>query len=202
MNAVATYFSIGFHHIVNWTALDHILFIVALSLRYKFSDWVKLLILITAFTIGHTTTLALVVFNLFSMDRAWIEFLIPVTIAVMAVSNFFVKKFTFNSKFPFIYFVALIFGFIHGLGFSNDLKNLISNGHNIIIKLLAANFGIEAGQICFVIGVLLVTFIVTAILRINRRDYLLFISAGIFALAVEMAVERIPHSLLLHSIHF
>jgi hypothetical protein len=168
------------------------LFIVALSLRYQFADWKKLLILITAFTIGHTTTLALVVFNLFHMSKTWIEFLIPITIAVTAISNFFVRKFTFRSKFPLIYFFALVFGLIHGLGFSNDLKSLIGNGNGVIIKLLAANVGIEAGQICFVLGILLITAIATGLLRINRRDYLLFVSSGIFALAAEMAVERIP----------
>jgi hypothetical protein len=192
MDAIKIYFEIGFAHIVNWTALDHILFIVALSLRYQFADWKKLLILITAFTIGHTTTLALVVFNLFHMSKTWIEFLIPITIAVTAISNFFVRKFTFRSKFPLIYFFALVFGLIHGLGFSNDLKSLIGNGNGVIIKLLAANVGIEAGQICFVLGILLITAIATGLLRINRRDYLLFVSSGIFALAAEMAVERIP----------
>ena len=192
MDAIKIYFEIGFAHIVNWTALDHILFIVALSLRYQFGDWKKLLILITAFTIGHTTTLALVVFNVLHLSKAWIEFCIPVTIALTAVSNFFVKKFTFKSKFPLIYFVALFFGLIHGLGFSNDLKSLIGNGTGVIIKLLSANIGIEAGQMCFVMGMLIITAITTGIFKVNRREYLLFVSSGIFALALEMAVERIP----------
>ncbi len=192
MDAIKIYFDIGFAHIVNWTALDHILFIVALSLRYQFADWKKLLVLITAFTIGHTTTLALVVFNVVHLAKAWIEFLIPITIAITALSNFFVKKFTFKSKFPLIYFFALIFGLIHGLGFSNDLKSLIGNGDGVIIKLLSANIGIEAGQICFVIGILCITFGAINIFKINRREYLLFVSSGIFALAIEMAAERIP----------
>ena len=166
MDAIKIYFEIGFAHIVNWTALDHILFIVALSLRYQFGDWKKLLILITAFTIGHTTTLALVVFNVLHLSKAWIEFCIPVTIALTAVSNFFVKKFTFKSKFPLIYFVALFFGLIHGLGFSNDLKSLIGNGTGVIIKLLSANIGIEAGQMCFVMGMLIITAITTGILKL------------------------------------
>ncbi len=192
MDAIKIYFDIGFAHIVNWTALDHILFIVALSLRYQFADWKKLIVLITAFTIGHTTTLALVVFNVVHLAKGWIEFLIPVTIAITALSNFFVKKFTFKSKFPLIYFFALIFGLIHGLGFSNDLKSLIGNGDGVIIKLLSANIGIEAGQICFVIGILCITFAAINIFKINRREYLLFVSSGIFALAIEMAAERIP----------
>lgn len=192
MDAIKIYYEIGFSHIVNWTALDHILFIIALSLRYQFGDWKKLLVLITAFTVGHTTTLALVVFNVLHLSKGWIEFLIPITIAITAVSNFFVKKFTFKSKFPLIYFFALIFGFIHGLGFSNDLKSLIGNGHGVVVKLLSANIGIECGQICFVFCILIITAIATQLFKINRREYLLFLSSGIFALAVQMAVERIP----------
>lgn len=192
MDAIKIYFEIGFSHIVNWTALDHILFIVALSLRYQFSDWKKLLVLITAFTIGHTTTLALVVFNVMHVSKLWIEFLIPVTIAITAISNFFVKKFIFKAKFSAIYFFALIFGLVHGLGFSNDLKSLIGNGDGVIIKLFSANFGIEVGQIGFVFCVLIITTIATQLFKINRREYLLFLSSGIFALAIEMAAERIP----------
>ena len=192
MDAIKIYFEIGYAHIVNWTALDHILFIVSLSLRYQFSDWKKLLVLITAFTIGHTTTLTLVVFNVLHLSKAWIEFLIPITIAITAVSNFFVKKFTFKSKFPIIYFFALIFGLVHGLGFSNDLKSLIGNGDGVIVKLLSANIGIECGQISFVICILIITAIATQLFKINRREYLLFFSSGIFALAIQMAVERIP----------
>lgn len=100
---ISIYFQIGCKHILNLGALDHILFIIALALRYSFADWKKLLVLITAFTIGHTTTLALVVFNILHMSKNWIEFLIPVTILSTAISNLFVKKFTFKSKLPFIY---------------------------------------------------------------------------------------------------
>jgi len=105
MNEISIYFQIGFNHIDNTKALDHILFIIALCLRYQFSDWKKLLVLITAFTIGHTITLALVVFNLVHFAKNWIEFLIPVTIIITAFSNLFVKKFSFNAKFPAIYFL-------------------------------------------------------------------------------------------------
>lgn len=192
MNELQIYFQIGYHHIVNPSALDHILFIIALSLRYQVSDWKKLLILITAFTIGHTVTLALSVFNILDISRKWIEFLIPITILLTSLSNLFVKKFTFKAKFPAIYFFALFFGLIHGLGFSNDLKSLIGSGNHLVLKLLAANVGIEAGQLLFVTAILLFTFLLINLMKVNRREYLLFISAGIFALAVQMAWERIP----------
>ncbi|MDE3234633.1 MAG: HupE/UreJ family protein [Bacteroidota bacterium] len=195
MDNFSIYFQIGFHHILNKGALDHILFIIALSLRYQFSDWKKVLVLITAFTIGHTTTLALVVFNVLHLSKVWIEFLIPVTILVTAFSNLFVKKFSFKSKFPLIYFFALFFGLIHGLGFSNDLKSLIAGEGHVVIKLIAANIGIEAGQLVFVTAVLFVSAIVVSLFRVARREYVLFVSAGIFALALEMALERLPFTL-------
>jgi hypothetical protein len=175
---------------MNWGALDHILFIIALSLRYQFRDWKKVFILVTAFTIGHTITLTLAVFNVMDISRRWIEFLIPLTIAATALSNVFVKKFVYKSKFPLIYFFALFFGLIHGLGFSNYLKSVISGESGVFIKLLSANIGIEAAQLIFVTGILIVSFICLNVLKFSRREYILFVSGGIFALALQMTIER------------
>ncbi|MEK7200497.1 MAG: HupE/UreJ family protein [Bacteroidota bacterium] len=170
--------------------IDHILFVAALCIRYQFIDWRKILILVTAFTIGHSITLALSVFNIVDYSVKWIEFLIPVTIVITAISNLFVKKFVFKSKFPFIYFLALFFGLVHGLGFSNYLKSLLGTERNIVWQLLAFNVGLEVGQLLIVTGVLLISFIFVNILKFNRREYLLAVTAGIFALALQMAIDR------------
>lgn len=192
MNNFQIYFELGFRHIANWGALDHILFMAALALRYQFADWKKLLILVTAFTIGHTITLALAVFNLVNFSRAWIEFLIPLTIVITAFSNLFVKKFVYKSKFPAIYFFALFFGLIHGLGFSNDLKSIIGNGSGVFIKLLSANIGIEVAQIMFVTLALVIGFICFTIFKFSRREYILFTSGAIFGIALQMTLTRLP----------
>ncbi len=192
MNDFWLYFQIGFHHIADIRGIDHILFIVALCIRYQFSDWRKLLILVTAFTIGHSITLALSVFDLLNYSMSWIEFLIPVTIVLTAFSNVFVKKFVFKAKFPLIYFLALFFGLIHGLGFSNYLKSLLGKGESVIGQLLAFNLGLEAGQILIVLIILLITLIFVNLFKVNRREYLLFISAIAFALALQMAFDRFP----------
>jgi hypothetical protein len=192
MNDFKLYFEIGYKHIADLSGLDHILFVMALCLRYQFADWRKLLILVTAFTIGHSITLALSVFNVVNYSMKWIEFLIPVTIVITAVSNLFVKKFVFKSKFPLIYFLALIFGLIHGLGFSSYLKSLLGSEKNVVWQLLAFNVGLEAGQILIVTAVLLISFIFVTILKCNRREYLLYATGGIFAIALQMAIERIP----------
>lgn len=190
MNDFGLYFEIGYRHIADLRGIDHILFVAALCIRYQFEDWRKILILVTAFTIGHSITLALSVFNLVQYSVKWIEFLIPVTIVITAVSNVFVKKFVFRSRFPLIYFLALFFGLVHGLGFSSYLKSLLGTEHNVVWQLLAFNVGLEAGQLLIVSVILLISFISVHILKVNRREYLLAISAGIFALALQMAVDR------------
>ncbi len=192
MNDFGLYFEIGYKHIADLRGIDHILFVMALCLRYQFKDWRKILVLITAFTIGHSITLALSVFNLVQYSVKWIEFLIPVTIVITAISNLFVKKFAFKSKFPIIYFFALFFGLVHGLGFSSYLKSLLGSNHNVVAQLLAFNLGLEAGQLLIVGFVLLISFIFVSILNCSRREYLLYISGGIFALALQMAITRIP----------
>lgn len=192
MDQFIVYFETGFQHIADLKGIDHILFVIALCIRYQFSDWKKLLILITSFTIGHSITLALSVFNVVNYSVAWIEFLIPVTIVITALSNLFVTKFTFKSKFPLIYFFALFFGLIHGLGFSNYLKSMLGKDETIIGQLLAFNLGLEAGQIIIVLAILLISFIFVQLLKWNRREFLLFITGGVFAVALLMALERIP----------
>jgi len=186
------FFQMGYEHISDLNGIDHILFVAALCIRYQFADWKKLLWLVTAFTLGHSITLALSVFNIVNYSVNWIEFLIPVTIVITAISNVFVKKFVYKAKFPLIYFFAAFFGLIHGLGFSNYLKSLLSKEGNIIPELLAFNLGLEAGQLVIVLAILIISLIFVQLFKINRREYLLYVSGGIFAIALQMAIERLP----------
>lgn len=192
MDQFSLYFKLGFDHIADLRGIDHILFVAALCIRYQFADWKKLLLLITAFTIGHSITLALSVFNIVNYSMAWIEFLIPVTIVITAISNVFVTKFVFKSRFPLIYFFALFFGLIHGLGFSNYLKSILGRDESIIWQLFAFNIGLEAGQIVIVLAILLISFIFVNLFKWNRREFLLFVTGGVFAVALQMALERLP----------
>ena len=187
------YTQIGFNHIANLSGMDHILFVAALCIRYQLSDWKKWLILVTAFTIGHSVTLVLSVFNYLDFSTNWIEFLIPVTILITSISNMFVKKFSFNTKFPVIYFFALFFGLVHGLGFSFYLKSLLGMQQNIAPALLAFNLGLEIGQILIVMAILVISFIFVTLLKSTRRDFILIVSGGILALSLQMAIERYFH---------
>ena len=151
-----------------------------------------MLVLVTAFTIGHSITLALSVLNYINISVKWVEFLIPVTIFITALSNVWQKEFQFKTKFPLIYFFALFFGLIHGLGFSTYLKSLLGKETNIVGELLAFNLGLEFGQILIVAVVLAISWICITLLKFSRREYLLFLSGAIFGLALMMAIERFP----------
>lgn len=182
----------GVSHITDLTGIDHILFITVLCIRYTFHDWKKILVLVTAFTIGHSVTLILSTLQVINFPTALTEFFIALTILVTAVSNCFVKDFSFKTKYPVIYFFALFFGLIHGLGFSTLLKNMLGTDQNIVWQLLSFNLGIEAGQLIIVACILTCTFIFLNIFRLKRREYILFVSGGIAALSIEMAVQRFP----------
>ena len=186
------YCSLGFEHIADLNGYDHIIFVLALCLRYTFGDWKKILILVTAFTIGHSITLALSTLNYINVSAAWIEFLIPVTIVFTALSNIREKEFRFRTRFPPIYFLALFFGLIHGLGFSNYLKSLLGRDSNIVPQLLAFNIGLEVGQLLIVACVLIVSLICIRLLNFPRREYLLYGSGAVFGIALIMALERFP----------
>lgn len=189
MQNFGLYFELGCGHILSWQAYDHILFLVALCGIYLLTDWQKVLILVTAFTIGHAITLALSVLNFVMLPTKWIEFLIPLTIVITAAVNI-ARKRNFNNKVNLSYIFALFFGLIHGLGFSNYLKSLLGKKNNIIPELLAFNIGLETGQIITVLIVLLISFIVVNVFRKQKREWQLFLSSAIFGIGVMKAIER------------
>lgn len=191
MNNFTLFFPLGIGHIVSLSALDHILFITALCLRYQWRDWKKLLVLVTAFTIGHSLTLTLSTLNIINLPTALTEFFIAVTILFTSINNLYMRSFQFNQKYPLIYFYAMVFGLIHGLGFSTLLKNMLGKNENIIGQLLSFNLGIEAGQL-FIVAIILLLSFIFGVLKFNRRDYVVFVSGGIAALAIEMMIERFP----------
>jgi len=192
MSDFTIFFPIGIEHITDLNGLDHILFITALCLRYMISDWKKLLMLVTAFTIGHSITLALSTLNIISISRNWTEFFIAITILITAFNNCFLKDFTFKTKYPTIYFFALFFGLIHGLGFSSLLKSMLGKDQSIVVQLLAFNLGLGVGQLIIVASILIISFVLVNVFKVNRKFYLFFVSGGIAALALEMAIERVP----------
>ena len=191
MQDFSFYFKIGWRHIISWNALDHLLFIAALSAIYLLTDWKQVLILVTAFTIGHSLTLILSVFDIIRFNSRWVEFLIPCTIVVTAITNLFQKKFTPKSI-RINYFLALSFGLIHGMGFANALRIMLAKDQSFGWDLLGFNLGLEAGQIAVVISLLLAAAIILGLFKVNRREWVIFLSAAVFSVALQMAFQRIP----------
>lgn len=190
MSEFFLYLELGFDHILDVSGYDHIIFIVALCAVYVLRDWKKLLILITAFTIGHSLTLALATLGLINIRTVVIEFLIPVTIFITAVGNLFKKERTYYpAKIQTNYFLALFFGLIHGLGFSNYLRALLGKDSSIISQLLAFNIGLELGQIIIVAVFMVISFILVDLFGVKRRDWQLIISSAVAGIALMLMIE-------------
>ncbi len=185
------YFEIGWEHIISQNALDHQLFIAAIAAIYLLKDWKQVLILVTAFTIGHSVTLALSVFDVIRFNSSWVEFLIPCTIIITAGSNLFQKKFTPKSI-RINYFLALAFGLIHGMGFANSIRFMLASDQSVGWGLFGFNVGLEVGQIVVVVVLLLLAYLIINIFRVNRREWVIFLSAAVFSIALKMALERLP----------
>ena len=183
MQEFKTWFEIGFDHIINYQALDHILFIVALTVIYDIKMIKKIVILITAFTIGHSLTLILSTLNLIQYDQKIIEFAIPLTIAITAINNIRKRNQALLGGGNLNYYLALFFGLIHGLGFSNYLKALLI-GDNILLELFSFNIGVEIGQIVIVLLFLFVGFVFSKIFFSKRNEWILFVSSLILGISL------------------
>lgn len=193
MNEFWFYFNIGLEHVLDWQAYDHILFLIALTVPYVFKDWARVLLMVTLFTIGHSLSLILSVYDVILVNNALIEFLIPVTISVTALYNVFTAgKASKKDKLSLLLFLALFFGLIHGLGFSSFFKVLTANISNKAMPLLEFALGIEAAQIIIVFIVLLISFIVQMIFRFSRRDWMMIISSIILGMVIPMLIDSWP----------
>lgn len=190
MDTFTLFFEIGMKHILDVHGSDHILFVIALTAIYTMSDWKKVLILVTAFTIGHSITLALASYRVINVNSDLIEFLIPVTIFLTALANIFRKKGASRSmKSQLNYYLALFFGLIHGLGFSNYLRSLLGRDESIIGQLFGFNLGLEIGQIIIVMMFMFVSFIFVDLFGVSRRDWRLVVSAAVAGIAWTMMFE-------------
>lgn len=190
MSTFSLYFNLGLTHILDVNGYDHILFVVALCALYLLRDWKKVLIIITAFTIGHSITLALATLDLIRLNPVLIEFLIPVTIFVTALSNILKRQQNFSAdSLQINYVFALFFGLIHGLGFSNYLRSLLGKDESIVMQLFAFNLGLELGQIVVVTGFLFISFIFINILSVTRRDWRLVVSSAIAGIALTLMLN-------------
>lgn len=189
----STYFQLGFQHIADLAGYDHILFLVALCAIYTLQSWKKVIILVTAFTIGHSLTLALAALDIFRLPQDWVEFLIPLTILITALFNVLSSS-HHKLSVGFHYSLALFFGLIHGLGFSNFFRAILmpDEQHQLVQQLLAFNLGVEVGQLLIVAVILIVASLAMLRLRVQQREWNLFLSGAAFGLSLIMMLERLP----------
>lgn len=185
------YFNIGWKHIISIDALDHLLFIAALSVIYSLKYWKQVLLLATAFTIGHLITLALSISELFTMKSTIIEFLIPLTILSTVIYNLTQPKVNEIRPLLLNYLFAGFFGLIHGLGFAGYIRFMIADAQPIGLPLFAFNIGLEAGQLLIVMTILVLTHLAYT-LQMRKKILIKGVSVIIFAIACWMAWERLP----------
>ena len=164
MSEFELYLRLGFEHISDLNGYDHILFVIALAAVYPLREWKHLLVLVTAFTIGHSVTLALSTLGWVNVDADLIEMLIPVTIFIIAALNIaerFAKdpEKALNRDWRARYALAIGFGLIHGLGFSNYLRAILGTEQSLVLPLFSFNVGLEIGQLV----ILVITFVVSGV---------------------------------------
>ena len=193
MSLFELYFKLGLQHIADLKGYDHILFILILCAVYSLKDWLKVLVLITAFTIGHSLTLVLATLDHVRVDGDLIEFLIPLTIFITALVNLFSRKQQVSSLHHYMkYGAALFFGLIHGLGFSNYLRSLLGTERGLVLPLFSFNVGIEVGQIIIVSIIMLLTKVVVDILGFPRREWHVLLSGAGLGISLVLMIERFP----------
>ena len=218
----AVYLRLGFEHLLDLQGYDHILFLAGLCAAYTLTRWRELLILVTAFTVGHSLSLALATLRLVEVNTSLVEFLIPVTIVATAAINLVGARRREAAAGPTApgpaapadgppapaspagaaaapptarrarYAAALVFGIVHGLGFSNFLRVALGDERNILVPLLSFNVGLELAQIAVAGAITVAALLVTRLLPVSERMWNVGVSLATGAVAAAMAAQRWP----------
>lgn len=180
----------GVNHVLDINGYDHLLFLIVLTLPYLFKDWKRVLILVSVFTLGHTLSLVLAAYNVVSVNGKLVEFLIPLTILIVAVFNVFTAgKKAKSEKVGVLFFSTLFFGIVHGLGFAREFKMMVGHSENKLMTLLEFAIGIEFAQIIIVFIVLFVGFLMQTVFRFSKRDWIMVVSAIVIGLVIPMLLN-------------
>ena len=164
----------GIQHILDLEGYDHLLFLMVLISPYHFRHFKKIVLLVTAFTIGHSVTLSVSSLELFYIPGHLIELLIPITILLTAIYNVFIPRRRKQSTIP-TYILVLVFGFIHGMGFSSYFK-MIAQKEDFFVNLFGFNIGIELGQIFIIIAILIVNVVLKKIPGVTQRYWTYYVN--------------------------
>lgn len=190
MNPFGLWFGTGVEHILNLSGYDHILFVTLLVLAFPLKEWKKLLVLITAFTLGHSISLALSTLRFVNLPSTLTELLIALTILISGVYQMIHYKKEKPTHNFFLYFIITLFGLIHGLGFSILLKSMLGHEGSIALPLLYFNLGLELGQVIIVLIVVVFSLFLTTLLKCPYRIYKLSLTCIITLIALKLCAER------------
>lgn len=180
----------GVKHVLDINAYDHVLFLMVLTIPYLFKDWKRVLLLVSLFTLGHTLSLVLAAYNVVTVSGTLVEFLIPVTILIVALYNVFTAgKGAQKERVGVLFIATLFFGLIHGLGFAREFHILLGESDNKMALLLEFALGIEIAQIIIVFIVLFVGYVIQTIFRFSKRDWIMVISAIVIGLVIPMILN-------------
>lgn len=185
------YFKLGWQHIISVDAFDHLFFIMALTSIYLLKDIKQVLVLITAFTIGHAISLSLSVLNLVKINSGLVEFLIPISIIITAEIQF-VKSIHPKAPFRFKYLFALLFGLLHGLGFANTIRFIIAESQQIALPLFSFNLGLEVGQILVVLLMLLLAKLFIEIIGMPQKWWIRILNTIALGAGIYWTIIRFP----------
>ncbi|MEW4923386.1 HupE/UreJ family protein [Algibacter sp. 2305UL17-15] len=182
---------LGAKHVLDINAYDHILFLMVLTIPYIFRDWKRVLLLVSVFTVGHSLSLGLAAYNIVTVSGVLVEFLIPITILVVAIFNVFTAgKGAKKERIGILFFTTLFFGLIHGLGFAREFKMLLGDSKQKLVLLLEFALGIEIAQIIIVFIVLFLGYLVQTIFRFSKRDWVMVISSIVIGLVIPMLLNN------------
>ena len=188
-DSLSMFFINGWEHIVDINAYDHLLFVMTLCAAFQLTQWRQILVIITAFTIGHSCTLVLSSLDIVPTNTAIIETLIPITIMITAISNIInYNKETKKSDIIIKYGIALAFGLIHGLAFASNFKFMLMSD-NIVMPLFIFNLGIEVGQLFIVLLLMIVLWLYSYVLKKRHFDWNLFFSGAGFGIATTLFIN-------------
>lgn len=180
----------GINHVLDINAYDHVLFLIVLTVPYVFKDWKRVLLLVSLFTLGHTLSLVLAAYNVVSVNATIVEFLIPITILIVALFNVFTSgKGAQREKVGVLFLSTLFFGLVHGLGFAREFQMLLGDTDNKLVLLLEFALGIEIAQVIIVFIVLFLGYVVQTIFRFTKRDWIMVISAIVVGLVIPMILN-------------
>jgi hypothetical protein len=200
VSELTTFIQLGLRHILDVRGLDHVVFLVALAAVYRMSDWRQTVWVVTAFTVGHSITLAAAVLGYLPLSQPLVEFLIPVTIVATCIENIVVRN-RMQARLGRSYrpVFAVVFGLVHGAGFGGYLKSLFLD--DVAIPLLGFNIGIELGQIAALVLIFLTMRVLDSMFRLlpGRMDAaaamnvrVVAVSAVVMLIAAKWASERTP----------